>query len=216
MLMTCLVIGAGGHARVVADTLTVLNPRIQIVLLDDEYPELRESGDFVVLDKPSNLVLFRDRYSVGYAALGNARDRLEHLRLLSRSGLKSPPLVHPSSWVSPRAALGFGTVVLAGAVVQAGAIVGSGCIINTSASVDHDCHLSDGVHIAPGAHIAGGVKIGSRSWIGIGSVVKEYVSIGDDVMVGAGSAVINNVCDGQTVVGVPARPLAIDDESEDT
>lgn len=200
----CILIGAGGHARVVADTLRTLYPEVEVIMLDDQFPRLRDNDGVPVVGKPEQLAQFRNRFSVGLAALGDAAQRLRSLDRLRAEGFETPVLIHPSAWVSPRASLGAGTVVLAGAVVQAGAQIGPGCIINTGASADHDCRLSEGVHLAPGARLAGGVSVGARTWIGIGAVVKEYTSLGEDVMVGAGAAVIDDIEDGQTVVGVPA------------
>src|SRR5690606_5139306 len=101
----------------------------------------------------------------------------------------------------------LGNVVFAGAVINPGVETGHAVIINTSATIDHDCWLGAGVHISPGAHVAGGVQIGDEAWVGIGSSVKELVSIGARSKVGAGAAVVASIADETTVVGVPARPL---------
>lgn len=202
---TCLIIGAGGHARTIADALLASVPELVILMLDPEYPGLRESGGFPVIGTPADLLKYRNRVLAAYAGVGNAFKRLSILDSLQASGFRLPTLVHPASWVSPRATLGPGVVVMAGAVVQTGARLGRGCIVNTASSVDHDCELGNGVHIAPGSHLAGGVRVGARSWIGIGAAVREYVAIGADVTVGAGAAVIDDIEDGCTVVGVPAR-----------
>ena len=84
--------------------------------------------------------------------------------------------------------------------------IGIGAIINTDATVDHDCVLGSAVHVSPGAHLAGGVCVGDRSWVGIGSAVRQLARIGSDVMVGAGAAVVADIPDGCVVTGVPARP----------
>lgn len=94
-------------------------------------------------------------------------------------------------------------------MVNIGATIGLGGIINIESSVDHDCVLGNGVHICPGARLAGDVHVGDRSWIDIGAAVRQGIQIGSDVVVGAGAAVVNDVPDELTVVGVPARPLAV-------
>jgi len=116
-----------------------------------------------------------------------------------------PVIVHPGAVVSRLAAVGTGTVIFAQVAINAGTSIGSGCIVNTGATVDHDCRLGDGVHIAPGANLAGNVMVRDRSWIGIGSAVLQGTSIGRDVVVGAGSVVLQDVPDAVTVYGVPAR-----------
>ena len=98
-------------------------------------------------------------------------------------------------------------MVMQGSVVQSCAHIGKHCIVNTGASVDHDCEVADFVHIAPHATVLGGVKIGEGSWIGAGAVVKQYVTIGRNCMIGAGAVVLENVPDGATVVGVPAKEI---------
>ena len=73
--------------------------------------------------------------------------------------------------------------------------------------IDHDCVLADGVHVSPGAHLGGMVNVGKMAWIGIGASVKQCVKICENVIVGAGAAVVNDIASGLTVVGVPAREL---------
>jgi sugar O-acyltransferase (sialic acid O-acetyltransferase NeuD family) len=176
-------------------------------MLDAEYPALMENDGFPVVGTIDQLEEFRRTHSVGFAASGNPVERLNAIEMLDQAGFQVPILVHPASWVSPRAKLGAGTIVMAGAVVQTGAVIGLGGIINTGASVDHDCRLGDGVHLAPGARLAGGVEIGDRSWIGLGAVIKEYISIGTGATIGAGATVIRDVADYDTVAGVPARSV---------
>jgi sugar O-acyltransferase (sialic acid O-acetyltransferase NeuD family) len=116
-------------------------------------------------------------------------------------------LVHPAATVSRYAVIGEGTVVFAGAVVNAGARIGTAAILNTSCSIDHDCLLDDAVHISPGARLAGGVQVGDLSWVGIGASGRQLISIGQRVVVGAGSAVVSEIPDDLTVAGVPAQRM---------
>ena len=94
---------------------------------------------------------------------------------------------------------------MAGAVINSGTAIGKGCIINTGATVDHDNLLEDYVHISPGAHTAGNVKIGSHSWLGIGSVVINNVTITSNCTIGAGAVVVKDIDKTGTYIGVPAR-----------
>ena len=64
-----------------------------------------------------------------------------------------------------------------------------------------------GLRIAPGADLAARVSGGRGSWVGIGSVVREGVHIGSDVMIGAGSVVLHDIPDGALAYGVPARAV---------
>ncbi|MDG3042443.1 acetyltransferase [Roseicyclus marinus] len=190
------IIGAGGHGRVLADIAEGMGYR-EISFLDAGYPKLHESGAWPVTGRPEA----QDEADVALG-IGDNATRLSFFETLTQTPVT---LIHPSAVVSPHAEIGAGSVICAGAVVAPFAKLGQGCIINTCASVDHDCVLSDGVHISPGARLGGGVFVGARTWIGIGAVVREYKSIGSDVMVGAGAAVTRNVGDGARIGGVPAK-----------
>jgi sugar O-acyltransferase (sialic acid O-acetyltransferase NeuD family) len=201
---TLLIIGAGGHGRVVADTAEQTGYS-NIVFHDDRWPEMATNLCWPVVgrDKPQS-----PGASDVFVAIGNNAARLAMIHMLISEGFAVPTLVHPRAHVSRHAVLGTGSFVGPMAVVNAGANLGVGVIVNTAASVDHDCIVGDGVHISPGAHIAGGVHIGNESWIGIGANVREAIRIGARVMVGAGAAVVSHVKDDSTVMGVPARPVS--------
>ena len=147
-------------------------------------------------------------FPTAIVAIGHSRTRLRLLIKLRSAGYRLPLLVHPSAWISPSAQIGPGSVVFAQAVIQAQAVIGAGSILNTACSVDHGAQLSDAVHICPGARLAGEVRVGARSWIGIGASAIQRVSIGSDVTVGAGAAVVSDLPDGVTAVGVPARVVS--------
>ena len=118
-------------------------------------------------------------------------------------------MIHPTAVISQYSQIGLGSVVMANAVINPFVKIAQACIINTASSIDHDCTLAVGVHVSPGGNIAGGVKIGKHSWLGIGSSVKQLVQIGDNVTVGAGAVVVDDLDSDQTVVGVPAKPIKI-------
>lgn len=200
-----LIIGAGGHGRVVADTAWESGLWDNIAFLDDNI-----CGDILiwpVLGRVDQAQLFLNDYGSLAVAIGDNRKRVEMLYYFAKIGFALPPVIHPRAYVSSQAVIGLGTVVFAGSVINAGAVVGAGCIVNTGATVDHDCVLEEGVHLSPGVNLAGEVKVGRCSWVGIGSSVIQQVSIGKNVMIGAGAAVIEDVEDGATVVGVPGRVI---------
>ena len=188
-----IIIGAGGHGRVVADIASV-----PTVFLDEDTSLQGVAGTPSEL---SSLAVDGDGVIV---AIGDNNTRLEVLGDIEQA----TTILHRSSVVSDSATLGFGTVVFAGAIINAYATLGIGCIVNTGATVDHDCLLADGVHISPGANLGGNVTVGECSWVGIGACVKNGVSIGKNVIVGAGAAVVQDVPDNVTVVGVPAKERA--------
>jgi len=202
-----LVLGAGGHARVVAEVAHAYGGTAgffeRVTFLDDNPAHPGVIGPLERCREDG----LRAGYGLAVVAIGQSHHRLSWLERLEELGYHCPPLIHPTAWVSPSAQLGSGTVVMPQAAVMAGAQLGRGCIVNTSASIDHDCVLADGVHCCPGSHLAGAVQVGARSWIGIGSSVIQGLTIGVDVTVGAGAAVVHDLVDEITAVGVPARAL---------
>jgi len=203
-----LILGAGGHAKVVAETVLASGCASSIAFLDDRHlPPMLGWPVLGRLDLALDQSL-QEKFSAALVAIGHPISRLRWLANLQAAGYRIPLLIHPSAWISPSAQIGPGSVVFAQAAVQAQAVIGIGAILNTGCSVDHDAQLSDAVHVCPGARLAGEVKVGARSWIGIGASVIQQVHIGSDVTVGAGAAVVSDLPDGVTAVGVPARVLS--------
>lgn len=205
-------LGAGGHAKVAAETAIACGAFKHIAFLDDRFTETNHIKTVFGSTVMGSLARIWDSstrlsYKSAIVAIGDAKMRLHWLHQLRTAGYALPVLIHPQSWVSPSAMLGAGSVVFAQAAVQAGVKAGFGTVINTGSTVDHDTVLADGVHICPGAHLAGEVKVGSRSWIGIGASIIQRIGIGDDVTVGAGAVVVRDIPDGVTAVGVPARVI---------
>ena len=200
-----LIVGAGGHGRVVADAAEESGKWSRVAFVDDRYPAIQESGEWPVLGPIANCRCWIGEYPDAVVAIGDNRLRLSQLRRLSQVGYRLPSVVHPTAYAGRRVELGAGSVLMAQAVVNAGARVGDACIVNTAAVIEHDCELADGVHVSPGAALAGGVRVGECSWIGIGASVIQEVRIGADAIVAAGAAVVRDVADGRTAVGIPAR-----------
>lgn len=212
-MTTLLVLGAGGHAKVAAETALASGAATQVVFLDDRWsgpesmPKILGRQVIGTLNQALNSD-FCSLYDSAMVAIGNPSIRLHWLKKLQLIGYRLPVLIHPTASISPSAKLGPGSVVFAQAAVQADACIGCGVILNTGSSVDHDVQLSDGVHICPGARLAGHVSVGLFSWIGIGASVIQGVRIGSGVTIGAGSVVHRDLPSNITAVGVPARVLA--------
>ncbi len=204
-----VILGAGGHAKVVAEIAQSLGRKIVAVV--DPNPS---AGRF--LDVP--LFATWADYAAGGAPDAQAviavGDNALRARIAAEIESQSPAqkfavLVHPSAVVAESAVLGAGTVVMAGAVVNAAAAIGRHVIINTLASVDHDNRLGDFVSVAPRAALAGNVRVGHGTAIGIGAVVANDLTIGEDTIIGAGSVVLRDVQSHVVAYGVPCRVMRL-------
>ncbi len=190
-----LVIGAGGHAKVVIDALR-LSQRTIAGLLDPALPPGTQiegcevlGGDDVVERSGREEVVLAN--GIGGTKSTEGRDAV--YRLFRTKGYRFATVVHPSAVLSRSAALGEGAQVMAGCIVQPGARVGANSIVNTHASVDHDCRIGESVHIAPGVTLSGSVEIGDCSHIGTGAVVIQGVIIGRNSLVAAGAVVYRDL-----------------------
>jgi sugar O-acyltransferase (sialic acid O-acetyltransferase NeuD family) len=204
-----VIVGAGGHARVVAD-IARLTGHTVVGFLDDVRPE-RRGESFSGATVLGGLDQLRDIAASGVrqtcVAVGDCEARLRLGERASAAGFAAVVLRHPASVCAADVVVGAGTVLVAGAIVNPGARLGAHVIVNTAASVDHDCVIEDGAHIACGARLAGAVAVGRGTWIGIGAAVREHVRIGHDAVVGAGALVLDDVPDGVVVYGAPARVI---------
>lgn len=198
-----LIIGGGGHGKVVADA-ALLSGWDEVVFADARYPELTQVRNWPVINTESALDKPMPDIDGVVIAIGHNRTRIAIQQRLAALGWPIVTIIHPRSTVSPFAQIGVGSVLFAGAVVNVDAVVGAAAIINTGAVVEHDCVLGAGVHVSPNAALAGGVTVGDCSWIGMCACVRQLVKVGSDVVVGAGAVVVGDVLPRLTVKGVPA------------
>jgi sugar O-acyltransferase (sialic acid O-acetyltransferase NeuD family) len=201
-----IIVGAGGHGRVVADAAESSGQWDSIGFLDARFPQLRKVDGWPVVGRSHQTgepeLRDDDEFVVG---IGNCRTRTHLLDELTASGRRIATVIHRSATVSKYAEVGEGCVIFAGACVNIGARLARGVIVNTAASIDHDCQVAEGVHVCPGARLAGDVTVGRLSWFGIGACARQGVVIGEEVVIGAGAAVVTDIAAGSLAVGVPAR-----------
>lgn len=203
-----LLIGAGGHARVLLDALLLTGARVAGLLdADPALAGTRLLGYPILGDDEA----LRERQPATFDlvnAIGStkslARRRAVYVELRAR-GYRFAGVLHPAATVSRHAAVDEGAQIMAGAVIQACARIGANSIVNTGATVDHDCQVGAHVHVAPGATLSGNVQVGDETHIGSGATVIQGVRIGARCVVAAGAVVLENVPDDSMVAGVPAR-----------
>jgi sugar O-acyltransferase (sialic acid O-acetyltransferase NeuD family) len=204
------ILGAGGHAKVVAQTIRRLSSWMLVGAIDEVDPGRAGTpfeGVTVLGGREVLEPLLRSGTKAIALGFGDNAARLQRFQELLALGFEFPTLVDPHAVVADGVPIGAGTYVAAGAIVQPGAKIGSQVILNTAAVVEHDCRVGDGVHVCPGACLAGHVQVGRGAWIGAGSVVKDRVSVGDDAFVGIGSVVLSDIPSKMLVHGHPARSI---------
>ncbi len=205
-----VVVGGGGHAKVVISILRKLkrfrilgytDPKNNGVLVGVPYlgPDSVLAAQAVGPNK-MNIAL-----ALGQIGLGEQRFNL--WTRLGSSALAFPTIISPSAIVDEEVSGGEGAVVMDGAVINTGATLGLGAIVNTNSTVEHDVVLEDWVHIAPGATISGGVTVGRFSMIGAGATVIEGIKIAAGCTIGAGSTVVRDIVEAGVYVGSPARRI---------
>ena len=163
-----LILGAGGYGRTVEDVARQLACYDEIFFLDDT-----QVGKPGILAGCQDVLSFVNEQTHVYPAFGNNEARMTWMRRLLDHGVHVPTLVHPTAYVSPRAVLATGVMVLPKAVVNTGVTVKTGCIINIGVLVDHDTVVEEGCHLAPGAIVKAENRIPAGSKINSGTVVEN-------------------------------------------
>jgi len=197
-----LILGAGGHSRVVIDA-ALSSGRDVLGLIDIDYKNQTEVilgvdvlGGLDVLDQYN-----KEEHSIALA-LGDNAKRKEWFLKLKSIGFDIATVIHPSATISKFAKTGKGCFINSGAIINAEAIIGDNCIINTGVIIDHEVKVESHCHLAPGVSVGGRSVIKESAFVGIGANIADYINIGRDVKIGAGSVIIKDVDLGVTVVGV--------------
>ena len=203
-----IIIGSGGHARVIADIIKKSGDEI-VGFLDDNADIQGKTifdGKIVLGDTSEESV---KKYSDCYFIIGIGSNRVRKIISEKYSNLKWYTAIHPSSIIGSEVSINEGTAIMAGTIINTGTVVGKHCIVNTSSSLDHDNILEDYVHISPGSHLAGTVKINEGTWICAGVTIINNITIGKNNVIGAGATVIRNIEEeNSTFIGIPVKKLS--------
>jgi sugar O-acyltransferase (sialic acid O-acetyltransferase NeuD family) len=208
--MRVLILGAGGHAQVIADILLRMqeaDPGIVIVGYLDDNPSL--AGEHLlglpVLGEIAQLTGIP--HDAVVVAVGDNATRQRLFKKWGNEGEHFATACHPRAIIAPDVQVGPGSMICAGVIVNPGSVVGTNVILNTGCTVDHHNRIGDHVHIAPGVHLGGGVSIGEGTLVGIGATVMPQRRVGDWSVVSAGALVHSDLGDKVVAAGVPARVI---------
>jgi len=192
-------LGAGGHARVLVETLASSGQNAEVVIASEAEKSafntiefFSSDQDFIERYDPDSVVLVNGLGSVP----GDNGLRKDLFCWYAQQNYTFLTVISPSAYVSPSALLGQGVQVNAGAIIQAGVFVGENCIVNTGAIIEHDCVIGDHCHVAPGTVLSGGVTLGGSVHVGTGARLIQGLDIGCNSVIGAGAVVTENIsCD---------------------
>ncbi len=206
--MRVLILGAGDHGQVIADSLlqgVTHHQNIEPIGYLDDDPNLL-GKKYLGLPVLGTIAQRNEVTHEGViVAIGQNSIRARIFRQLEKEGEHFINAVHPSAILAPEVQLGVGVAIMAGVVVNTGSVIGDNVILNTCCSVDHHGQIGHHAHLAPGVHLGGRVAVGEGALLGVGTAVIPGQRIGDWSIVGAGSCVISNIPNGVTAVGVPTK-----------
>ena len=202
-MSSLLILGAGGHGRVVADA--ALASRVWSGVSGCDRDPARSSGELLPGVSLQPLESALASAVPVHVAIGNAANREREANAI-RVDLVAT-VIHPAAAVSSHATVEPGCFIAAQAVVAPGASLGRCVIVNHGAVVDHDVKVGAFSHIAPLVALGGGSQVGSRTLVGGGASVLPGVRVGDDVVIGAGAVVCDHLDQPGVYAGVPARRM---------
>ncbi|MBW2029644.1 MAG: acetyltransferase [Deltaproteobacteria bacterium] len=205
-----IIVGAGGHAKVV---ICSIHSRGEYHILGATDPNRDLWGKIIigstrVLGDDSVLEEYASKNCAAAVGVGISvpmEKRKRIFEILHEKGFMLPPIVHRFTFVCPGSHVGKGAQIMAGSVIQADCYIGKNTIINTCVSVDHGCRIGSHSHIGPGATLGGDVTIGDGSFIGLGARILPGISVGENAIVGGGAVVTEDVPDSSKVFGIPAK-----------
>lgn len=204
-----IIIGGGGHARVLIDLIKTSGQYKITGILDSQLEKgSTVAGITVIGNEEMLLELYDHGIRNACIGIGSVKDNSKRKMLYEKViqfGFFAPFLIHRSSIASENIDIAGGVQIMAGAIVQTGSSIGENTIVNTGAIVEHDCAVGSHVHICPGTVISGGCTVGEGAFVGAGATVLQGIKIGNNSIVSAGAVVINDVSDNAKVIGVPAR-----------
>ena len=205
-----LIIGAGGHAQVVADALLcrqrILAEPLHLLGFVDDFPQLwgQTRLGLPILGGLDTVPQFACDTLI--VAIGSNPVRQQLVGRFGAMGYSFATAVHPTAVIADGVTLGEGCMVCARVVVNTGSTIGRHTILNTAATLDHHNHIGDFVHIAPGVHTGGEVQVGHGTLVGIGAIIMPQCHVGQNCRVGAGALIHRHLADNLTAVGLPAQP----------
>lgn len=200
-----VIIGAGGHAKVIADIIVKSGNRVY-GFLDDNLEigaTIANNEQFKIIGKIEKINKLKENTNLEFViAIG---DNTVRKNIAENYNVKYYTAIHPSSIIALDVSIEEGTVVMANTVINTSAKIGRHCIVNTGAIIEHDNIIENYVHVSPNATLSGTVKVGTMTHIGSGAAIKNNINICNNCIIGVGAVVVKDIKEPGVYVGVPAR-----------
>jgi sugar O-acyltransferase (sialic acid O-acetyltransferase NeuD family) len=208
-MIPLLIVGSGGHARVVLDAAITADTFDPVGFIDDSRAAGWLVDDLPVLGATAQLAKIVNRYK-GVQVVVAIGDNFVRSTIVNRIEAILPRVVFATvidaaAAVSRRVEIGAGTMINAGSIVNPSVRIGRHAIFNNSSSIAHDNDFGDFSSTGPGVTTGGDVRIGAFTHIGIGATVRHGVTVGEHTVVGAGALVIRDTPVRVVVKGVPGK-----------
>jgi len=203
--------GTGGFGKEIYDVACRENEKTKqwesIFFIDD----FKENNTSFYLSKVFTLSNVLSNHSIEnievVIAIGEPIVRIKIKKKLKQYNIKLGIVIDPSAVISPTAILCDGVIVTSDCIIASSAYVGENVAINVKSIIGHDIILSNDVVVSSMVNIGGACKIGAGTYLGMGCLIKEGLEIGEEVIIGMGSAVHHNIPNRMIALGNPARPV---------
>lgn len=201
-----IIIGAGGHSKVIADSIIKSGDELLGFLDDNLEKKTKIIEEYEVLGKVEDSLFLQKQNKDLYFIIGIGNNYVRK-GIYEKYKLNYYTCIHPTAVIGMQVDIKEGTVIMSNVCINSNAKIGKNCIINTGSIIEHDNKIEDYVHISPNATLCGTVKIGELTHIGAGTVIRNNIQVTDNCIIGAGAVIVKNIEERGTYIGVPVKKL---------
>jgi sugar O-acyltransferase (sialic acid O-acetyltransferase NeuD family) len=205
------IIGTGDHAKVVFSEVCKIKKIsfkgfINNLSLNTEIFQLDNYLKFKSIHKIINIKkLILNSHFVVAIGKNNLRKKIVLGLRKKFKNIKWAKVISTEAIIDKTVMIDEGSIIISGSTINIGSKVGKHSVINTNCSIDHDNLIGDYVDCSPGVTSAGNVVIRDGVFVGMGSSIKQNITINSNTIIGAHSFVNKNCAKDSTYYGVPIK-----------